>query len=169
MQRHIAGSQYVKNYEFDFAFGPPWGNCSVTMTSVIGHLYGLDFPQEYRKWHSCRPAQLFDVPVTETIDEVRGNQCCRNCWLMIQKDKKAIADNITRQARYSRALFIWTDCDREGEYIGSEVRQAALKGNARLEVKRAQFSNTERAYDYLSEILELGELADFFSMFKPRH
>ncbi|MCJ1429539.1 DNA topoisomerase, partial [Sticta canariensis] len=128
--RHVAGSQYVKNYEFDFAFGPSWGNCSVTMTSVIGHLYGLDFPQEYRKWHSCRPAQLFDAPVTETIDE----------------DKKAIADNITKQARYSKVLFIWTDCDREGEYIGSEVRQAAFKGNARLEVKRAQFSNTERAH-----------------------
>lgn len=72
MQRQVTGSQYVKNYEFDFAFGPPWGNCSVTMTSVIGHLYGLDFPQEYRKWHSCRPAQLFDAPVTETIDEVSG-------------------------------------------------------------------------------------------------
>lgn len=42
------------------------------MTSVIGHLYGLDFPQEYRKWHSCRPAQLFDAPVIETIDEVSG-------------------------------------------------------------------------------------------------
>lgn len=36
---------------------------------------------------------------------------------------------ITRQARHSRALFIWTDCDREGEFIGSELRQAVLKGN----------------------------------------
>lgn len=57
----------------------------------------------------------------------------------------AVADNITKQAQYAKALFIWTDCDREGEHIGSEVRQAAFKGNARLEVKRAQFSNTERA------------------------
>ena len=56
-----------------------------------------------------------------------------------------MAENITQQARYAKALFIWTDCDREGEFIGSEVRQAAHKGNARLEVKRAQFSNTERA------------------------
>lgn len=122
------------------------------MTSVIGHLYGLDFPQEYRKWHSCRPAQLFDAPVAETIDEVRGNRCCLVFWLTIPKDKKAIADNITRQARYSKVLFIWTDCDREGEFIGSEVRQAAFKGNARLEVKRAQFSNTERAYAHASKI-----------------
>lgn len=62
------------------------------------------------------------------------------------QDKKAVADNITQQARYAKALFIWTDCDREGEHIGSEVRQAALKGNQRLQVKRARFSNTERAY-----------------------
>ena len=65
--------------------------------------------------------------------------------LILYKDKTAIAQNITNQARYAKALFIWTDCDREGEYIGAEVRQAAFKGNARLEIKRAQFSNTERA------------------------
>ncbi|MCJ1256443.1 DNA topoisomerase [Lignoscripta atroalba] len=128
--RSIAGNQYVKNYEFDFSFGPPWGNCAVTMTSVIGHLNGLDFDQQYRKWQSCRPGQLFDAPVVETVDP----------------DKRAIAENITQQARYARALFIWTDCDREGEHIGAEVRQAALKGNSRLEVKRARFSNTERAH-----------------------
>jgi DNA topoisomerase-3 len=53
--------------------------------------------------------------------------------------------NIERLARGARALFIWTDCDREGEYIGSEVRTEALKGNNRLEIKRARFSNIERA------------------------
>ena len=66
------------------------------------------------------------------------------------QDKIAIADNVAKQAQYSRALFIWTDCDREGEYIGAEVRRAALQGNRLLEVKRAQFSNTERAYANLS-------------------
>lgn len=70
LQRHINGNQYVKNYEFEFAFGPPWGNCSVTMTSVIGHLYGLDFREEFRKWHSCPPGQLFEAPVVETLDPV---------------------------------------------------------------------------------------------------
>jgi DNA topoisomerase-3 len=56
-----------------------------------------------------------------------------------------LARNIQEQARFARALFIWTDCDLEGEHIGSEVRDAALKGNKRLEVKRARFSNIERA------------------------
>jgi DNA topoisomerase III len=63
---------------------------------------------------------------------------------MMQKDKP-IARNIESQARSARALFIWTDCDREGEHIGSEVRTAAMKGNSRLEVKRAKFSNIEKA------------------------
>ena len=66
IKHSINGNQYVKNYDFDFSFSPPWGNCSVTMTSVIGHLNDLEFPQQYRKWHSCPPAHLFDAPV-ETI------------------------------------------------------------------------------------------------------
>jgi len=61
------------------------------------------------------------------------------------QDKKTIAENIERQARNARALFIWTDCDREGEHIGSEIRQAARKGKPSIETKRAHFSNIERA------------------------
>lgn len=57
-----------------------------------------------------------------------------------------MADNIEQQARYCQALFIWTDCDREGEHIGGEIRASALKGNPRIQVKRAQFSNIERAH-----------------------
>ena len=71
-QRNIVGNPYVKNYEFDFAFGPPWGNCAVTMTSVIGHLTGLEFDQQYRKWTSCPPAQLFEAPVSNQVDQVRA-------------------------------------------------------------------------------------------------
>ncbi|OQD77661.1 hypothetical protein PENDEC_c002G06544 [Penicillium decumbens] len=126
----IRGNQYVKNYEFDFNFGGPWGNCSVTMTSVIGHLTGLDFERQYKGWMSCPPGSLFEAPVQESVD----------------KDKLPIAENIRNQARYSKALFIWTDCDREGEHIGSEVRNQARSGNSRIEVKRAKFSNTERAH-----------------------
>lgn len=116
------------------------------MTSVIGHLNGLDFEQRYKKWHSCRPGELFDAPVIESVDPVG---CVRRSRLLLKltsrKDKASIAENIKQQARYAKALFIWTDCDREGEHIGSEVRQQAFKGNSRLEVRRARFSNTERA------------------------
>jgi DNA topoisomerase-3 len=126
--RPVGGNPYVKNYEFDFNFRP-WGNCSVTMTSVLGHLTGLDFDPEYKGWRSCPPSQLFDARTLTTID----------------KDKKAVAENIQQQARYARILFIWTDCDREGEHIGGEVRDQAKRGNPNIIVKRARFSNTERA------------------------
>jgi DNA topoisomerase III len=59
---------------------------------------------------------------------------------------KGIYDNVVSQSRGSRGLFIWTDCDREGEHIGSEIERAARKGNAQIQVKRARFNNLERAY-----------------------
>ncbi|KAI9774418.1 MAG: DNA topoisomerase [Geoglossum simile] len=124
------GAEYIMNYDFNFAFGPPWGHCSVTMTSVIGHLQSQDFAHAYRGWKSCSPGELFEAPIESYVDD----------------KKKAIADNITREAHYAKALFIWTDCDREGEYIGSEISQIALKANPNLEVKRAKFSNIERAH-----------------------
>lgn len=74
----------MKNYEFDFAFGPPWGHCSVTMTSVIGHLTAIDFHTNYRKWGSCDPRQLFDAPIVESIDSVGGYEdYCEKFGLMM--------------------------------------------------------------------------------------
>ncbi|OJJ51342.1 hypothetical protein ASPZODRAFT_21821 [Penicilliopsis zonata CBS 506.65] len=127
---NIPGNKYVKNYQFTFNFGGRWGQCSVTMTSVLGHLTETEFGSHHRAWASCPPEDLFDAPVYESV----------------AKDKVSIAQNIAVQARSCRALFIWTDCDREGEHIGTEVRKQALEGNPRLEVKRAKFSNTERAH-----------------------
>lgn len=100
------------------------------MTSVAGHVTGSDFDPRYRNWRSVNPSQLFDAPVLTTIDE----------------DKKSIARNIETNAKYARALFIWTDCDREGEHIGTEIRNIAVKANNNLDIKRARFSNVERSH-----------------------
>ncbi|KAL2201373.1 DNA topoisomerase [Corynascus similis CBS 632.67] len=136
---HLSGGHYqtsntrdthIKNYTFDFDFGAPWGHCSVTMTAVKGHLTAVDFPGEYKQWEYPPPDRLFDAPITTTI----------------HSDNKSIAKNIEDQARYATALVIWTDCDREGEHIGGEIRDAARKGNPRIQVKRARFSNVERAH-----------------------
>lgn len=125
----VPGNQYVRNYEFNFNFNQ-WGNCAVVMTSVLGHLTSLEFDPQYKGWKSCPPSALFEAAVHTTVDN----------------DKKSIAKNIQTQARYARTLFIWTDCDREGEHIGTEVANEAKKGNPNIVVKRAKFSNTERAH-----------------------
>jgi DNA topoisomerase-3 len=61
------------------------------------------------------------------------------------QDKLQVAKNIESQAKAAQALVIWTDCDLEGEYIGHEIREAARKSNPRIDVRRARFSNIERA------------------------
>ncbi|PYH84006.1 DNA topoisomerase III [Aspergillus uvarum CBS 121591] len=141
---NVTGNRYVKNYSFDFNFGGTWGHCNVTMTSVLGHLTELEFAREYKSWLSCPPGALFEAPVREAVSS----------------DKTAIARNIQQQARQSQALFIWTDCDREGEHIGTEIRKQAKEGNARILVKRARFSNTERAHvlDAARSLIELDDL-----------
>ncbi|KAI9715325.1 MAG: DNA topoisomerase [Chrysothrix sp. TS-e1954] len=128
--RNSAGPGWLKNYEFSFTFNQPWGISNVVMTSVAGHINSVDFDSRYRGWHSCQPSQLFEAPLVTYVEN----------------EKKSIAKNIETNARHARALFIWTDCDREGEHIGSEIRDIALKVNSHLDVKRARFSNTERAH-----------------------
>ncbi|KHN99603.1 DNA topoisomerase III [Metarhizium album ARSEF 1941] len=129
MQTHNTRSQYIKNYSFDFDFGQPLGPCSVTMTCVTGHLTDVEFTSEYRHWSYPPPETLFSAPIVTNIHD----------------DKKSIAKNLADQAKCARFLIIWTDCDREGEHIGQEIVNAARIGNASIQVKRAKFSNVERA------------------------
>ncbi|POR33202.1 DNA topoisomerase [Tolypocladium paradoxum] len=123
-------NQYIKNYSFTFDFQQSWGQCEVTMTCVSGHLTHIEFTDEYRNWSHPPPEALFSAPVITSIHD----------------DKKTIAENIENEAKYARLLVIWTDCDREGEHIGQEIVDAARKGNAGIPVKRARFSNVERAH-----------------------
>jgi reverse gyrase len=44
------------------------------------------------------------------------------------------------EARRADRLMIWTDCDREGEHIGSEIASVCRRSNPRIIVKRARFS-----------------------------
>lgn len=53
---------------------------------------------------------------------------------------KQVERNLQNEARNADLLIIWTDCDREGEHIGSEVATVCVRANRRLRVKRARFS-----------------------------
>ena len=97
-------SVYNKIYEFQYQVQGVMSN--MVMTSVSGHLLGMDFSEQYRKWYSCHPVQLFDLPVE------------KNCR---EDNMVKIKRTLEREARGVRLLIIWTDCDREGENIGMEV------------------------------------------------
>ncbi|CAK5281387.1 unnamed protein product [Mycena citricolor] len=111
---------YIKNYDFDY----PRTRARITFTCVTGHLMAQDFPAAYRSWTSCDPLTLFDAPVETSVAH----------------DKKGIEQNLLREARGADTLMIWTDCDREGEHIGSEIRSVCRKAKPNILVKRARFS-----------------------------
>lgn len=127
--------KYCRNYEFEYNmpagrnFGARSGGSSgglveMVVTSVRGHLMTSDFPESYRKWSACSPSDLFTAPIE--VD--------------VSKDSKQVAQNLKAEVRRADVLMIWTDCDREGEHIGSEVVKICRQVNPRVEVKRAKFS-----------------------------
>jgi DNA topoisomerase-3 len=122
--------KYCRNYEFQYRM-PPGGLAGaggdwvdMTVTSVKGHLMGSDFPESYRKWAACSPSELFTAPIETSV-----SQDCRQ-----------VAQNLKDEARRADLLMIWTDCDREGEHIGTEIVKVCRQVNPRVKVKRAKFS-----------------------------
>lgn len=115
--------KYCRNYDLTYNLAPH-GWVNMTITSVLGHLTSTDFPEQYRAWHSCDPVAVFDAPVETCVPDNMQN----------------VAKNLRQEARGARILMIWTDCDREGEHIGSEIITECRKVNARIEVQRARFS-----------------------------
>lgn len=129
-QRRATNDKFLFNLDFEYDF-PGWGPCDVTMTSVRGHLTGTDYADEnLRSWKSCNPARLFAEPLK----------------ISVSKGMTKIARNIATEAQRSEKLVIWTDCDREGEYIGWEIAQQARARNPGIEIKRAIFSDLERSH-----------------------
>ncbi|XP_061196153.1 DNA topoisomerase 3-alpha-like [Saccostrea echinata] len=115
-------SKFNKIYEFNYNILNK--NCLMMMTSVSGHLLELDFVGQYRKWNSCNPLSLFDIPVEKKCPEKFND----------------IKRTLEREAGSSQYLIIWTDCDREGENIGFEAIQVCKAVNPNLPVYRARFS-----------------------------
>uniref|UniRef100_A0A060T6F5 DNA topoisomerase n=1 Tax=Blastobotrys adeninivorans TaxID=409370 RepID=A0A060T6F5_BLAAD len=127
----VPNDKFTKNYQFSCNF-PQWGSCSVTVTAVRGHLLNTEFTDEKFKsgWRLSSPIELFDARIDSSIP----------------KDLVALEKNIKNQARQSDMLYIWTDCDREGEYIGHEVYQIAKTTNPSIQLKRANFNNVEPSH-----------------------
>lgn len=125
--RHVTSRAGVDKYcrNFDFLYRlPTHGDVNMTMTSVRGHLTDSYFPESFKSWRSAPPMRLFSAPV----------------YTRISSDAAAICRNLEAEARNAQMLMIWTDCDREGEHIGSEIVEAVRKVNRSIIVRRARFS-----------------------------
>lgn len=115
-------SRYNRIYEFNYTIGNQ--PCNMLMTSVTGHLMELDFDDQYRKWHSCDPAHLYQAPVRKIVPQ----------------DKQDIKKTLEEEARRCQWLVLWLDCDREGENIAFEVIDVCRAANPHLNIWRAHFS-----------------------------
>ncbi|KAG5455593.1 MAG: DNA topoisomerase, partial [Olpidium bornovanus] len=104
------------NFEFTYRLNNR--DCQFVMTSVLGHVMETDFSNDFRKWASCDPLDLFDAPVVRRI----------------QDKLKDVQQNIAQEARRASRLMIWTDCDREGENIGAEIAEVCRAANPRIDV-----------------------------------
>lgn len=94
------------------------------MTSVLGHIMELDFGPECGDWSRTPFEFLFEAPIVPQISS----------------SMRDVAENLRIESRKAQILIIWTDCDREGEYIGSEIQRICQEANSRLDVFRARYS-----------------------------
>lgn len=93
------------------------------VTSVVGHIFSVDFPKQYQNWENVKPAELFDAPV-QSVAESKG-----------------IIHHLEREAKNMNYLVLWLDCDREGENICFEVIRCVEKFMSRP-------SNPQQQYIY---------------------
>ena len=95
------------------------------VTSVTGHVMELDFVGAAKSWSAVEPGELFHAPVAAAVAD----------------DKRALARQLQQEARGAAWLYLWLDCDREGENIASEVVALCTQTNARLRLARPRFSS----------------------------
>ncbi|EFJ52569.1 hypothetical protein VOLCADRAFT_79203 [Volvox carteri f. nagariensis] len=100
------------------------------MTSVIGHVYSIDFTAAFNSWDKVDPAQLYDAPTVKLEANPKAHVC----------------EHLQREGRGCDVLVLWLDCDREGENICFEVggwgvrREGKDEPSERQSVLRARFS-----------------------------
>ncbi|KAI5186314.1 DNA topoisomerase III [Nematocida homosporus] len=125
-------SKYCKNFVFSY------NQAEMLFTSVLGHLYSLEFRRK-SKWRDHDPKELFEADIVWEVAPTMLD----------------VSTNLLNVAQGCSQLVIWTDCDREGENIGEQI--AGLLREKIQTVKRARFSGLG-PYEVTQAFRALGEL-----------
>lgn len=123
LKRRSGTNKYCSNVEFFYKLHTGV-EARMVMTSVLGHINSLDFHEDYSSWQSVPFQSLFMAPLRSVLG----------------KGMVDVAQNLRNEAKHADQLIIWTDCDREGEYIGWEISEICKKAKPRLRVFRARYS-----------------------------
>ncbi|KAJ8922656.1 hypothetical protein NQ315_007688 [Exocentrus adspersus] len=99
------------------------------MTSVCGHVYGVDFISKYNNWDRVDPVELFSCPIEKKE----------------AMPKLKMPAFLAAEAKGCDNLILWLDCDKEGENICFEVMSSvahSVSGNVYADnvTYRAKFS-----------------------------
>ncbi|EJW03513.1 hypothetical protein EDEG_00195 [Edhazardia aedis USNM 41457] len=140
---HITKSdcKFTPNLKFVFK------NNDMIFTSVLGHLFNNDFGSEYNDWANVNPKSLLSADIQRKVVKENINIC----------------KNLKKLAQKADLLIIWTDCDREGENIGCEIRDIVYQVR-KLNTKRAVFSGItlreiKNSFENLKNLNELASEA----------
>jgi DNA topoisomerase III len=119
--------RYCPIWDFDADVPSLGGKVKMKFTSVLGHLFQIDFDTRFKNWNGCNALDLFEAPIVSSLLE----------------DKTNLAKQLQSEVREASILVLWLDCDREGERIAFEVIEACKLSSRtkRIIIKRARFSS----------------------------
>lgn len=108
--------KYTPVYKFNYSSDQHF------FTSVLGHLYHQEF-KERGSWSSIDPINLFSTEI----------------GFYIKEEFRKLKENLLTLSAAADKAMIWTDCDREGEYIALEIQRLLQR-----KCYRARFSAITR-------------------------
>ena len=107
------------------------------VSSVLGHVFNLDFAPAYRDWDGCDPSELWEAPLVRV------------------PTSGSVLKTLREEGKGCDVLILFLDCDREGEAIAQEVMNV-VASEASQRVLRARFSAVTPR-DIERAMLTLGE------------
>lgn len=108
----------------------------MALTSVLGHMTNLAFGEEHAWKNGCAPEALFDAPVHSIIKE----------------EHQALKRTLIDEAKKHDILFLWLDCDLEGEAIGKTVEHDLIP--LRTIMLFANFKQALKLWRYVSRPIQ---------------